>query len=61
MRNKVARPFVKWVGGKTQLLNDIKRILPADLSPYICGAICGWWGRVVLDITTVFQYRKGCN
>ena len=27
-----ARPFVKWVGGKTQLLDDIKKTLPRDLS-----------------------------
>ena len=27
-----ARPFVKWVGGKTQLLDDIRKALPCDLS-----------------------------
>lgn len=27
-----ARPFVKWVGGKTQLLDDIKKTLLRDLS-----------------------------
>ena len=27
-----ARPFIKWVGGKTQLLDDIKKTLPHDLS-----------------------------
>lgn len=35
MNNKTytsAKPFVKWVGGKTQLLEDIKRALPSDLS-----------------------------
>ena len=26
-----AKPFVKWVGGKTQLLKDIKHALPANL------------------------------
>lgn len=28
----LAKPFVKWVGGKTQLLNDIRKTLPQDLS-----------------------------
>ena len=35
MSNKTytsAKPFVKWVGGKTQLLEDIKRALPTDFS-----------------------------
>lgn len=27
-----ARPFIKWVGGKTQLLDEIKKSLPRDLS-----------------------------
>lgn len=31
MKNVVAKPFVKWVGGKTQLLDEIKRSLPANL------------------------------
>ena len=42
MNNKTytsAKPFVKWVGGKTQLLEDIKRALPTDFSyciiPYL--------------------------
>jgi DNA adenine methylase len=38
MNNKTytsAKPFVKWVGGKTQLLEDIKRALPTDFSQNI--------------------------
>lgn len=31
MKHVVAKPFVKWVGGKTQLLDEIKRSLPTDL------------------------------
>ena len=27
-----AKPFVKWVGGKTQLLEDIRRALPSGFS-----------------------------
>ena len=29
---RTAKPFVKWVGGKTQLLGDIERTLPSDFS-----------------------------
>ena len=52
-----AKPFVKWVGGKTQLLKDIKHALPANLvqtkdiiyvEPFVGG------GAVLfLDITAV--------
>lgn len=29
------KPIIKWVGGKTQLLNDIKKNLPSDYNRYI--------------------------
>lgn len=29
-----ARPFVKWVGGKTQLLDEVKKSLPRDFSTH---------------------------
>ena len=47
-----ARPFVKWVGGKTQLLDDIKKTLPCDLShreavtyvePFVGGGAVLFW------------------
>ena len=47
-----ARPFIKWVGGKTQLLEDIKKSLPKNLSerkeltyvePFVGGGAVLFW------------------
>ncbi len=47
-----ARPFVKWVGGKTQLLDDIRKSLPRDLlqrsdvtyvEPFVGGGAVLFW------------------
>lgn len=47
-----AKPFVKWVGGKTQLLEDIKNAFPMDLSlrenvtyvePFVGGGAVLFW------------------
>ena len=47
-----AKPFVKWVGGKTQLLYDIKKTLPHNLSqikdvtyiePFVGGGAVLFW------------------
>ena len=48
---KTAKPFLKWAGGKTQLINDIKKALPKDLvesnftyiEPFVgSGAVLFW-------------------
>jgi DNA adenine methylase len=51
MTNKIAKPFLKWAGGKTQLINDIERALPKDIlrekftyiEPFVgSGAVLFW-------------------
>lgn len=34
IQKTIAKPFVKWVGGKTQLLDEIEKSLPKDLHRY---------------------------
>ena len=50
--NILAKPFVKWAGGKTQLLGDIERMLPAGISqeegvvyvePFVGGGAVLFW------------------
>lgn len=50
--NDFAKPFVKWVGGKTQLLGDIECILPFDflqrknvmyVEPFVGGGAVLFW------------------
>src|SRR5690606_15893846 len=51
MKRKTAKPFLKWAGGKTQLINDIKKALPTDITktnftyiePFVgSGAVLFW-------------------
>ena len=50
MEKVIARPFVKWVGGKTQLLTEIKRSISYDLGcnttyvePFVGGGAVLFW------------------
>ena len=31
INEKSAKPFIKWVGGKTQLLDEVRKSLPSNL------------------------------
>ena len=52
IKNISAKPFIKWVGGKTQLLDEVKRFLPSDLGkrtgltyvePFVGGGAVLFW------------------
>jgi len=51
MKVKTAKPFLKWAGGKSQLINDIEKSLPAEINnamftyvePFVgSGAVLFW-------------------
>jgi len=51
MKNRIAKPFLKWAGGKTQLINDIEKVLPNNIfkdkftyiEPFVgSGAVLFW-------------------
>lgn len=51
MTDKIAKPFLKWAGGKTQLINSIEKFLPGNLlkeeftyiEPFVgSGAVLFW-------------------
>ena len=51
MTDKLAKPFLKWAGGKTQLIKDIEKALPKGISrnkftyiePFVgSGAVLFW-------------------
>ena len=31
------KPFIKWVGGKTQILDEIEKLIPKKINNYIVG------------------------
>lgn len=49
--NKIARPFVKWAGGKTQLLDEIDKAIPRHIKqsnftyiePFVGGGAVLFW------------------
>lgn len=46
-KNKLLKPIVKWVGGKRQLLDEIRPCIPSDVSLYVEPFVGG--GAVLLD------------
>ncbi|QIA71134.1 DNA adenine methylase [Spiroplasma citri] len=42
------KPFLKWVGGKTQLINEIKKRMPKEFNRYFEPFI--GWGSLFINI-----------
>ena len=52
----LAKPFVKWVGGKSQLLDEIREKYPSKIEKY-CEPFVGG-GAVLFDILSKFQPKE---
>ena len=52
----MAHPFIKWVGGKSQLLEEIRKKYPQKIEKY-CEPFVGG-GAVLFDVLTSFQPKK---
>ena len=51
-----ARPFIKWVGGKTQLLPEIRQKYPENINRY-CEPFVGG-GAVLFDVIQTFHPQE---
>ena len=51
-----AKPFIKWVGGKSQLLEEIREKYPSKIEKY-CEPFVGG-GAVLFDILSKFQPKQ---
>ncbi len=56
MKYKTVKPFIKWAGGKSQLLNDIRAKYPEKIDKY-CEPFVGG-GAVLLDVLANFQPKE---
>ncbi len=58
-RNKLVAPVVKWVGGKRQLITDLKPLLPKNYGPY-CEPFVGG-GALLFDLQPKVAYVNDIN
>ena len=56
MKYKTVKPFIKWAGGKSQLLNDIRAKYPEKIDKY-CEPFVGG-GAVLLDVLANCQPKE---
>lgn len=55
-KNSGAKPFLKWAGGKTQLLPEIQKFYPQNIEKY-CEPFVGG-GAVLFDVITKFHPKE---
>lgn len=53
---KTIKPFIKWAGGKSQLLDAIREKYPAKIERY-CEPFVGG-GAILLDVLANFQPKE---
>lgn len=56
MKYKTVKPFIKWAGGKSQLLNNIRAKYPENIDKY-CEPFVGG-GAVLLDVLVNYQPKE---
>ena len=56
IENKIQKPFLKWVGGKTQIINDIISKLPNEINNYHEPFLGG--GSVLLAVLSLQKQNK---
>ncbi|MCC8110743.1 MAG: Dam family site-specific DNA-(adenine-N6)-methyltransferase [Ruminococcus sp.] len=56
MKFKTVKPFVKWAGGKSQLLGEIRKKYPDTIECYCEPFVAG--GAVLLDVLANFQPKE---
>lgn len=56
MNFKTVKPFIKWAGGKSQLLNEIRKKYPEKIERY-CEPFVGG-GAVLLDVLANYQPKE---
>ncbi len=56
MENKIQKPFLKWVGGKTQIINDIISKIPSEINNYHEPFLGG--GSVLLAVLSLEKQNK---
>ena len=53
-----AKPFIKWVGGKTQLIDQLEALLPADFDKWELTLSLSWAGELCSSRINIRLLRK---